>query len=172
MFVFADLYIQIGNYIFVIFQILECITKSEEYYLEYLYFLAVVYLAFVQLLMRFFEKGLFLLDRYMVIVLFYGSCRDRVRILYCYVRCIVVDGNRLFVIDRKFSLLQVVNIMIIVIELFKKLDVYMRVKDVIYYLVRFYYELGYTVERNKCVYEFKQFDFQFFIYSQGIVFRL
>lgn len=45
--------------------------------------------------------------------------------------------------------------MIIVIELFKKLDVYMRVKDVIYYLVRFYYELGYIVERNKCVYEFK-----------------
>lgn len=59
-----------------------------------------------------------------------------------------------------------------VIELFKKLDAHMRVKDATYYLARLYHELGYTAERNKCAYEFKQLDSQFPTHSQGTVLRL
>lgn len=168
----ADLYIQTGNHISATSQILECITKSEEHHLEYLHSLVAVYLAFVQLLMRLPEKGLSLLDRHMVTVLSHGSCLDRARTLYCYARCTVADGNRLSVTDRKSSLLQAVNTMTTVIELFKKLDAHMRVKDATYYLARIYHELGYTAERNKCAYEFKQLDSQFPTHSQGSVLRL
>lgn len=168
----ADLYIQTGNHISATSQILECITKAKEHHLEYIHSLAAVYLAFVQFLMQLPEKALALLDQHMVTILSHGNCLDRARTLYCYARCTVAHGSNLAKADRKSSLLLAVNVMITVIELFKKLDAHMRVKDAIYYLARLYHELNYTVERNKSAYEFRQLDSQYPTHSQVSVVRL
>ncbi|XP_061189675.1 anaphase-promoting complex subunit 5-like [Saccostrea echinata] len=168
----ADLYIQTGNHISATPQILECITKAKEHYLDYMHSLAAVYLAFVQLLMQLPEKALELLDQHMVTILSHGNCLDRARTMYCYARCSVAAGSKLNETDRKSSLLLAVNLMISVIELFKKLEAHMRVKDAVYYLARLYHELGYTSERNKCAYEFNQLDSQYPTHSQVSVLRL
>ena len=56
-----------------------------------------------------------------------------------------------------------------VIELFKSVEAFMRVKDAFYYQARLYHELGYSTERNKCAYQFKQLDSQYPTLSQMAV---
>jgi anaphase-promoting complex subunit 5 len=168
----ADLYIQTGNHVSATSQILECLTSAEEHHLDYTHSLAAVYLAFVQLLMELPEKALALLDQHMVTVLSHGNCLDRARTLYCYARCSVAAGSKLSEVDRKSCLLLAVRMMMNAIELFKKLEAHMRVKDATYYLARLYNELGYTSERNKCAYDFRQLDSLYPTYSQVSVLRL
>lgn len=168
----ADLYIQTGNHVSATSQILECITSAKEHHLDYTHSLAAVYLAFVQLLMELPEKALTLLDQHMVTVLSHGNCLDRARTLYCYARCTVAAGSKLPKADRKSSLLLAVKLMMNVIELFKKLEAHMRVKDATYYLARLYNELGYNDERNKCAYDFRQLDSVFPTNSRTAVLRL
>ena len=58
-------------------------------------------------------------------------------------------------------LLSCVNQMNTVIDLFKTVEAFLRVKDALYYQARLYQELGYKQERNKCAYQFKQLDSQY-----------
>ena len=48
-----------------------------------------------------------------------------------------------------------------VIDLFKTVEAFLRVKDAFYYQARLYNELGFKQERNKCAYQFKQLDSQY-----------
>lgn len=157
----AQLYIQTGNHTSALSHILDCLTRAKEHHLQYIIAIATVHLAFVQFQMKLPDQALKLLHTQMVQVLSNGSVYDQARAMYCYARCHVAAYAKGPAKEQKSALLLAVNMITLVIEKFKEIDASLRVKDATYYLARLYNELGYTSERNRCAYQFRQLDQQY-----------
>lgn len=165
----AELYIQTGNHTSALSHVLDCLTHAKEHHLQYIIAIATVHLAFIQFQMKLPEQALKLLHTQMVQILSHGSVYDQARTMYCYARCQVAANADSPPKERKTALLLAVNMIVTVIEKFKKIDASLRVKDATYYLARLYNELGYTSERNKCAYQFRQLDQQYPTQNRVIV---
>ncbi|KAK3604057.1 hypothetical protein CHS0354_028690 [Potamilus streckersoni] len=165
----AELYSQSGNPTVAINYILECITRSRKHHLQQMEVIASAHLAYAQLQMQLPEQALKLLDQHMLTILSHGSVYDKARVLYCSARCQVALGAKSTKADKKTALLAAVNILDSVVDMFRTVEAFMRVKDALYYQARLYNELNYTAERNKCAYQFKQLDLQYPTLSKACV---
>lgn len=157
----GELYSQTGNPTTATTYILECITLCKRHHLQYIEALAMIQLAYIQFQMQSSDQALYLLNQNMLTVLSHGGLCEHAKSLYCHVRCQVAMATKTGEQDRKTVLLSCVNQMNTVIDLFKTVEAFLRVKDALYYQARLYQELGYKQERNKCAYQFKQLDSQY-----------
>ncbi|KAJ8300146.1 hypothetical protein KUTeg_021665 [Tegillarca granosa] len=153
----TELYIQTGNNTSAISHTLDCISFAKEHHHQYIVAIATVHLAYIQ--MKLSVQAINLLDKYMIHILSHGSVFDKARTMYCYTKCLV--GAKAGASDRISGLNSAVSILNTVIEYFRKIEAFGRVKDAIYFQARLYHELGYMAERNKCAYQFKQLNQQY-----------
>ncbi|XP_041368923.1 anaphase-promoting complex subunit 5-like [Gigantopelta aegis] len=154
----VEVYTQTGNPATALPHVMDCITRAKEHHLHYLLAMATIYLAFIQFDMRLYEQALGLIEQHLLTVLTHGSCLDKARTLYLYSKCCVAAASKASPADRRSALASAVSVMNQVIDLFKKIEANHRVKDALYYQARLFNDLGYTAERNKCAYQFKQLD--------------
>lgn len=155
----TELYIQTGNNTSAISHTLDCISFAKEHHHQYMVAIATVHLAYIQFQMKLSVQAINLLDKYMIYILSHGSVFDKARTMYCYTKCLV--GAKAGASDRISGLNSAVSILNTVIEYFRKIEAFGRVKDAIYFQARLYHELGYMAERNKCAYQFKQLNQQY-----------
>ncbi|KAK7099099.1 anaphase-promoting complex subunit 5-like [Littorina saxatilis] len=138
----------------------HCLTHATSHHLHYLAAVTTLYLAVVQMRMKLPGQALKLVETATLEISSHGGPYDRARLLYAYARCKVAAAQNGSIDERKTALLGAVTQMTTVVTLFQSLEVTHRVKDALYYQARLYHQLGYTAERNRCAYRFKQLDQQ------------
>ncbi|XP_064650104.1 anaphase-promoting complex subunit 5-like isoform X2 [Lineus longissimus] len=155
---YAELYCQTGNMVVAISPLLSCVTFCRRHYFSYLAAMATMYLAYVQFCMNLPNQALKLIEQELVTILTYGTQYDKARVLYLYAKCQVASVSHLDEDTRKPVLTSITSQLNKVIDLFKGVEDFRRMKDVYYYQARLYHELGQGAERNKCALEFRQLD--------------
>lgn len=103
------------------------------------YYTSMVYLvmANVQLSMGMPNQAIEILDKCMVQILAHGGCFDRARCWLFYIKALTAESERLKSQQRAETILERIHMLDDAKDLFRRVEAYSRVKDVIYLQVGF-----------------------------------
>lgn len=116
----------------------SCLSHAYDYHLDYLTAIIYLHLANVQLLMGMPAQALKMIDQCIVQILAHGGCFDRARVLLMYAKCLVANSTEENESRRKEIILDAINLLDEVKELFEKVEAYSRVKNVLYMQVVYF----------------------------------
>ncbi|XP_076057138.1 anaphase promoting complex subunit 5 ida isoform X2 [Oratosquilla oratoria] len=137
--------------------LVEALALADKHHLHYLAALTRLHLANVQLQLGLVQEAKDSVEGGLSVVLSNGSVYDQARARLVTAKLQISDakGN-----ERKAKLLTAARSLDLVQQLFEKVKAFHRVRDALYLKTRLYQEVGFSEERNKSAYEFRQLEQQ------------
>ncbi|XP_055688027.1 anaphase-promoting complex subunit 5 [Lutzomyia longipalpis] len=104
------------------------------------------------------------------VILQHGGIYDRAKIMFLFTKCAIAaaEGPK-----KRQEMEKCEPFLMEAIQLFTKLGVYVKVKDIYAFMAQFYHEIGQQAERNKSAFKFREIDEQYptgsFEVADGII---
>ncbi|XP_045463070.1 anaphase-promoting complex subunit 5 [Harmonia axyridis] len=134
----------------------DILNETKKYKLDYYTSMVHLVIANMQLSIGMAKQALVNLDKCMTQIMAHGGCYDRARCWLFYIKALTAESERLTNTQERAELiLERITILDEVKDLFRRVEAFTRVKDVVYLQAKLYDQLGMKEERNKHALEFR-----------------